>query len=163
VCFFVATAALVFCVISFTESTVTPPRHTFAFNHQAHVAAGLGCTDCHSGAKSAASAGVPDQSVCWSCHETAQGKSPAEAQFREMVAKKVPVTFRPATELSTAGVFFSHRRHVKVAKIDCETCHGAMKVHARPPAASTVPLDMNYCLNCHAKQGASQDCLACHR
>jgi hypothetical protein len=58
---------------------------------------------------------------------------------------------------------FSHRRHVTLAKLDCESCHGKMRERMAPLGVAPVRLDMNTCLSCHRREGAAEDCAACHR
>src|SRR6266542_3201175 len=57
-----------------------------AFNHAKHISAGLDCTDCHTGARTAEHATVPALATCMGCHETAVGKSAEEAKVRAYAA-----------------------------------------------------------------------------
>jgi c(7)-type cytochrome triheme protein len=61
-------------------------------------------------------------------------------------------------------VYFSHRAHVSFAKMTCENCHGDVTSWAQPPRAPEPSLvDMDACMACHRKQGASTECQICHR
>jgi len=60
-------------------------------------------------------------------------------------------------------VFYSHRRHVVVAKIPCETCHGAIARTSAPPARPLVKIRMKFCIGCHQRRNVTVDCIACHR
>jgi c(7)-type cytochrome triheme protein len=60
-------------------------------------------------------------------------------------------------------VFFSHRRHVTVAKVECQTCHGAIGEATAPPGRPAVNQSMEWCISCHEKRQVSVDCNACHR
>ena len=60
-------------------------------------------------------------------------------------------------------VFFSHRRHVVVAKLDCANCHGDMGSLSSPPIRPAVDQSMDWCMNCHQQRQASTDCVSCHK
>ncbi|MGL5892119.1 MAG: cytochrome C, partial [Bacteroidia bacterium] len=40
-----------------------------------------------------------------------------------------------------------HQQHVKVGKVECETCHGDVK--KMTVAEQQRPLTMGWCINCH--------------
>jgi predicted CXXCH cytochrome family protein len=74
-------------------------------------------------------------------------------------------------------VFFSHRQHVAVAKVECKACHGDMASLDRPPARALKRLTMAQCIACHdqsppppagapkavAARRIADNCAACHR
>lgn len=60
-------------------------------------------------------------------------------------------------------VFYSHRRHVTVAGIECATCHGDIGASTSPPKAPLNNISMRFCMSCHEKQEVTNDCNACHR
>ncbi len=78
----VAGFGLCFLLGNLLFSAVFRPARTaqpIAFNHAKHVANGLACADCHSGAEQQARAGLPTVETCRSCHESALTESPEEA------------------------------------------------------------------------------------
>jgi c(7)-type cytochrome triheme protein len=133
-----------------------------AFNHSKHIAAGLECTNCHEGAQTAEHATIPALAVCVACHESALTKSPEEAKLRAFAAAGREIPWHPVTHVP-AHVYFSHRRHVALAKIECTTCHGEMGKLSAPPSAPARRLDMQTCISCHESKQARTDCNDCHR
>ncbi|MFI5182506.1 MAG: cytochrome c3 family protein [Thermoanaerobaculia bacterium] len=143
----------------FFRPTVSQP---IAFNHQKHTKdLDLACPTCHLTVEKEAFSSLPDAEVCASCHSEPQGKSEEEKKLVQLLKAGTPLSWEPLFR-QPSHIFYSHRRHVAVAKIDCSVCHGAI-------AASTVPpgrvrrLRMNDCISCHRRTGASTDCTTCHR
>lgn len=132
-------------------------RQPLAFPHAKHTT--VGCAVCHRGAATAARAGIPDAPTCAKCHASAPGGSPQawSAAIARGTLGWVRVTHMPD------HVMFSHRRHVTLGRIACESCHGAMRDRPAPVGIAPVRLDMKTCLSCHRTEGAAEDCAACHR
>ncbi len=59
--------------------------------------------------------------------------------------------------------FFSHRRHVKLAGLECALCHGEVTQMEEPFAQPFLEIEMEWCMGCHEEKVASNDCYACHR
>jgi hypothetical protein len=129
-----------------------------AFNHAKHVGAGLSCTDCHTGARAAERATLPELSDCMSCHENALTESAEEARLRKLQE----LTWRPVTR-TPAHVYFSHRRHTALGGLDCAVCHGAMEKLTAPPERPLRPITMDGCIGCHRQKQVRSDCNDCHR
>ena len=137
-------------------------RQPIRFNHKAHVAAGVDCDGCHATAAEQAFAGMPTLETCMDCHDQPLTKDPEEKRLKAYQAAKTdPPWVRIYTE--PAHVFFSHRRHVQLAKVPCATCHGPMPQATEPPLVPAVKQSMTWCLECHRQRHASIDCIACHR
>lgn len=137
-------------------------QQPIAFNHSKHLAAGMACTDCHAGAQNEARATLPPLATCLVCHETALTQSPEENKLRTLAAAHQEPAWAPLTRVPS-HVYFSHRRHVALAKMECVTCHGAMEKLTAPPRRLFRPLTMSNCIGCHTQKGASTDCNDCHR
>jgi len=60
-------------------------------------------------------------------------------------------------------VYFSHRRHIALGKIECAQCHGDIHAFETPPLIPFVALTMDFCIDCHDEHKVNNDCLACHR
>ena len=151
-------AALVTGLVAASWVLVLPPSpvgQPIAFPHAKHQ--GVACTVCHRGAATAAHAGIPNAALCAKCHSTIPGRAEASAAQRDQPIAWVQVTHVPD------HVMFSHRRHVTIAKLDCESCHGRMRERTTPLGVAPVRLEMKTCLSCHRREGASEDCAACHR
>ncbi len=140
-----------------------PVRQPIAFNHRIHLKdAGMACPDCHVHALDGVRATIPNVEVCASCHDKAQGKTAAEAAVVEHVKNGQPIPWRKVYVIPE-HVYFSHRRHTTLAKIECETCHGRMIERTQPVARPLVPIAMSRCVDCHVEKGALNDCVGCHR
>ncbi len=133
-----------------------------AFNHSKHLSSGMSCTDCHIGAQTQARATLPTLETCLTCHEAPLGESKEEQKIRAFKAAGAELAWRPLTRVPS-HVYFSHRRHVQAAGLDCATCHGAMEKLTAPPQKLFRPLSMDNCLECHEKSRANTDCNDCHR
>ena len=138
------------------------PEQPIAYNHAKHLAAGLGCTDCHSGARAAEHATLPAIAVCMGCHENALTESAEEAKLRAVAAAGRELAWVQLTRVP-AHVYFSHRRHAVLAGIDCGACHGAMEKLTAPPSRPARQWTMDACLDCHRQKQAGTDCNDCHR
>lgn len=161
------------------RSAVTQP---IAFNHKAHIDNGLECTFCHESVESSEHADVPPSELCTACHMeradrrqvliTDEGRTgaPQDGGEEETVAAALqafgergePVPWRRIYDLPD-HVYFSHRRHVTVARIECAECHGDVPNLTRPASYPLVDHKMDWCTGCHVARGASTDCIHCHR
>ncbi len=59
-------------------------------------------------------------------------------------------------------VYFSHRRHVVLGEIECQTCHGDIGKSSMPPSRP-LKISMKKCLKCHERRNVNNDCISCHR
>jgi hypothetical protein len=133
----------------------------------------IDCQYCHSGTDRSPSAGVPAVEVCMGCH----AQFPASYDELEGIrtlkdhwAKKQPIEWVQIHRLPEY-VQFQHRAHVR-AGFSCQTCHGAVetmdKVSMTPDTKwwpwllPTQKLEMGWCIDCHRRNNATQDCAACH-
>lgn len=134
-----------------------------AFNHSKHVKeVGVTCPDCHLHALDGARATIPNLAVCGTCHAEPVGNSPEEARVVAMIQKGTPIPWRKVNILP-ANVYFSHRRHTTLGKIECPVCHGEMAERKLPLRRSLLKINMNGCTGCHEKAKVTSDCIACHR
>lgn len=134
-----------------------------AFNHLKHTKdLGLGCEFCHKFVSTGVHAGLPDAGTCVICHRAIQGKSPEAARVTALLGRGDSLQFHKLFRLP-AHVYFSHRRHVAIAQLDCQLCHGAIAATERPPSRPLVGIRMRTCLGCHRARGQSLDCVRCHR
>jgi cytochrome c7-like protein/class III cytochrome C family protein len=151
-----AGAALVTGLVAAAWIVILPPspvRQPIAFPHAKHQ--GVGCTVCHRGAATTARAAIPNAALCAKCHSTIPGRAATAAASE-------PIAWVQVTQLPS-HVMFSHRRHVTLGKLECESCHGQMKERTAPLGAAPIRLEMKTCLSCHSREGAAEDCAACHR
>ncbi len=134
-----------------------------AFNHLKHTEQlELSCEFCHQYVRTSAHSGLPDAATCSLCHATPQGTSDEAARVTELLAAGDPLRFNKLVRMPE-HVFYTHRRHVAIAELDCEICHGAIGTTERPPRRALVRMDMDFCMDCHRERDATLDCNACHR
>jgi hypothetical protein len=120
------------------------------------VTRGVGCVDCHEGAKTEERPGMPGRDFCMVCHE--------EMEDRDRFALGGPLfdeeggpKWRVAIRLP-GSVRFSHGRHAK--ERDCIDCHG--DVANDDYSVITLAAHIENCRRCHAAQEESGECAYCH-
>jgi len=167
-------------------------RQPIEFPHKKHLELKeqkLECTSCHDRAEKGRAAGRPSTKKCLSCHSGAEAKS-AEEKKLQALGEKGEIPWRRVWRLPP-HVFFSHKTHVAIAKVRCQTCHGPMETLLSPPPRPLKALRMAECIGCHeqwkppkenekgvdekesgekeggavkvAARRVSTDCNACHR
>ncbi len=132
------------------------------FNHQAHK--DLECSGCHEFVETEAFAGLPTLDLCMMCHETPLSESPEEEKIRRLANGGSPVQWQRLFK-QPGHVFYSHRRHVGIAGLECRQCHGDMGDTVVPPTR-VLNLTMDDCISCHeASEVATggEHCVDCHR
>lgn len=133
------------------------------FSHQKHVEdVGLECATCHEYFNTAEHSGLPSLSTCQGCHEEALTESPEEQKLLKLIATDPQVSFKKLFRLPDHA-YYSHRRHVAVAGLQCSTCHGPIAETAVPPRYPLVRMTMATCISCHDEQNVPTDCTGCHR
>ncbi len=142
------------------EPAVSQP---IAFNHLKHTQElGLDCVFCHTYVETGAHPGLPDADTCSLCHRAPLGESEEAAKLSQLIADGEPLRFNKLFRLPD-HVFYTHRRHVGIAELDCTICHGEISETEIPPERPLVEISMSFCLDCHLEQEETVDCNACHR
>jgi hypothetical protein len=131
------------------------------FNHKKHLTQGMECDTCHRYFKTQNFSGMPAVAICLECHQDPVTESKEEEKIREFNRRKEEVPWKRLYE-QPDHVFFSHRRHVVLGKMECRNCHGDIGQSERPASKPWVNMTMNWCMDCHAKKKVTNDCLACH-
>lgn len=134
-----------------------PDAQPLAFNHARHQA--LTCAGCHRGVENAARATLPGPEICAKCHASAP-KGIDAGQWSNL--QRTAVNWVKVTRVPDHAMF-SHQRHVTIARLDCSSCHGDIGQRTTPVGRPPIRLEMKTCLACHRREGASEDCAACHR
>jgi hypothetical protein len=133
------------------------------FNHQKHVGdLGLECATCHEYFSTSAHSGLPALTTCLACHDGTGTDSPEEKKLVDLGGRDPQPRFRKLFRLPD-HVYYSHRRHVAVGGLQCETCHGGIATTTAPPSRPLVRITMSTCVNCHVEQKVTTDCTLCHR
>jgi len=149
----------IFILVGYPNGSITQP---IAFNHSKHVESGLACVDCHEGVQTQAHATLPSLDKCLLCHQMALTESAEEEKVRTIAETDGEINWKPVTRVPT-HVYFSHRRHVALAGLECATCHGPMEQLTAPPQRPYYAISMDTCIECHEESQARTDCDDCHR
>lgn len=133
------------------------PSQPIAFSHKLHAGQyEIACQYCHTGVMKAKSANIPSPNICMNCHQQILPESP---EIQKIYAA---IDFDPETQ--TYGdnqqpiewvrvhnlpdlAYFNHSQHVKVAGLECETCHG--NVREMEVVYQHSRLTMGWCISCH--------------
>jgi len=157
------------------EDPDTPgPVQPIQFSHKHH--AGLyqiDCQYCHSGTDQSPSAGVPALEVCMGCHAQfppSYDELQGIKTLKQHWAEKKPIAWVQIHRLPEY-VQFQHRAHVQKG-FACQECHGAVEQQDKlamkdatvwwPWLLPAKTLEMGWCIDCHRRNNATQDCAACH-
>jgi hypothetical protein len=151
--------AWIVCILV-AEAAAAPSVQPIAYSHRQHIALGLQCLDCHSGADTGAAATLPSVRKCMLCHAKVAAAKPEIRKLAAFAASKHEVLWQRVYGFPLESlVKFQHAPHAR-ARIVCATCHGDMT------QASTAELlvkhNMGTCLSCHRQYKATEDCAACH-
>lgn len=155
------TIGLLILLIFINSSLSSKSKQPILFNHKTHQTAGIECIQCHSFYKDQRFSGMPKVSTCIECHKDPITQNPEEEKIRQFHKNGKEIIWERIYD-QPEHVFFSHRRHVVLAKMDCKDCHGPMGESETPPTKPWVKMTMKWCMDCHAKTKASNDCMACH-
>jgi len=133
------------------------------FDHRLHARdLEIECNICHEFYEDAQHSGLPTLTTCLGCHEGADEESSELQKITQLAAAGELDVFRKLFRVAD-HTYYSHRRHVGIAEIDCETCHGPIADSTSPPTDPLVHINMDFCLDCHRQSGVSDDCTRCHR
>ena len=118
-------ASLIVGWVIFPQLLYSKKKQPVDFNHALHIEfVEYGCESCHFFREDGTYSGVPKLAQCIDCHEELNGEDPEEEKFvYEYVAKGREVPWLIYSR-QPQNVFFSHVAHVKMAQMDCVTCHG---------------------------------------
>ena len=146
----------------YSRAAGTNRRQPISYNHKKHLALELECASCHLGiAEGRAQARIPTVEVCAACH-TSDDENPKAKAVRDYVSANKPIPWKKIYSVPD-HVYFSHRRHVGMAKLDCAVCHGDISKAEAPVTRQAVKISMARCVDCHYKMKVTNDCMACHR
>jgi hypothetical protein len=132
------------------------------FNHNLHIEqVELECSECHTRAEQSARATLPDIEICQDCHLEAMTETELEANLLTYTNENRAIPWQRIYQVPD-HVYFSHRRHVALGKLDCEKCHGNVRQLTEPADKPIINPTMNWCMDCHEESRVSNDCLGCH-
>ncbi|MFC1731069.1 cytochrome c3 family protein [candidate division KSB1 bacterium] len=127
------------------------PDQPIKFSHKVHAGQNkIDCKYCHYSSDYSKSAGIPALNVCLNCHNVVREASNSGKfeinKIHRYIEKNEPVEWIRIYNLPE-HVFFSHAQHVKVGKVECQTCHG--DIESMDMVKQISDLSMGWCVNCH--------------
>ncbi len=145
------------------------PEQPIAFSHKVHAGINkIDCKYCHVGAERGKAAVIPSLSVCMNCHYNIQGVTGTDPNYPKAVYDKEIAKIYSYIGFNTESmkyesepkpiewtkihnlpdhVYFNHSQHVKVAGLECQTCHG--QIQEMDVVQQMENLSMGWCVNCH--------------
>lgn len=138
------------------------------FSHTVHVNdLNLECTYCHAMAEKSIHATIPAAQVCLDCHEGADIDRPEAKKMLAILEKEGDLEWNRVFQVKD-HVYFSHRVHTKVAQLECQECHGSVEnmtvaMKTTGGVSDRNFIEMGWCLSCHRRRGAPQECITCHK
>ncbi|MEP6948213.1 MAG: cytochrome c3 family protein [Ginsengibacter sp.] len=148
------------------------PIQPIYYSHKVHAGDNqISCLYCHGGAQDSKHASIPSVNVCMNCHmavkdyggkpltrEDGSSVNPnAEIQKLYQYAGWNPTSKtydKPGKPIEWVKihnlpdlVYFNHSQHVKVGRIQCQTCHG--EIQKMNEVQQFADLSMGWCVNCH--------------
>jgi len=141
------------------ENEVQP----IVYNHKIHVEeVGLSCEECHVNVNMQARASIPNIQICGDCHNDVESEKQETRKVAKFVTDGNDIPWVQVHNVPDHA-YFSHRRHVVLAQIECSICHGDVSKMEKPFTMPYTTIEMRWCLDCHEKRSVSTDCYACHR
>ncbi|MBD3290503.1 hypothetical protein GF337_16990 [candidate division KSB1 bacterium] len=144
------------------------PEQPVEFSHTVHVnQLGLECLYCHSSAEKSIHATIPSSSLCLDCHEGVDMDIPEVKKMLAIIEEKGEIDWERVYEVKD-HVYFSHRVHTVIAKIECQECHGPVEhmtvaIRASGGSSDRGFMEMGWCVTCHERRGAPRECITCHK
>jgi len=129
------------------------------FSHKIHTQLVEACVFCHEMPEPGSSMGYPSEAKCMVCHTTIKPDSPFIKKLAEYRKERKSVPWVQVYRVPDF-VYFSHKVHVRKAKVGCERCHGS--VAEREVITKERPITMAACMDCHKDSGAPLRCDTCH-
>ncbi len=148
------------------------PVQPIFFSHRIHAGLNqISCLLCHGNAWDSKHATVPSPNVCMNCHaaiddyhgEKLTREDGSRVDPNEEIKKLYSYTgydpdkgkyTRPGHPIEWVQihnlpdlVYFNHSQHVRVGKIQCQTCHGP--IQEMDEVRQFADLSMGWCINCH--------------
>jgi hypothetical protein len=135
------------------------PAQPVPFSHRVHVTTkGLNCFFCHPYATRSDHAGLPPVEKCYLCHKVIASKFSPIAKVVGYYERNEPIPWQRVYVLPDF-VHFSHQAHL-AKRIDCGECHGNVAEMDRVGLQQKI--DMNWCIDCHWRNNAPDNCNTCH-
>lgn len=133
------------------------PKQPIAFSHKIHAGQyEIDCQYCHTGVRKSKSANIPSPNICMNCHTQVKTESPEIQKIYEAIdydpaTRTYGTNTKPIEWIRIHNLpdlaYFNHSQHVKVAGLECQTCHGP--IQEMEVVYQYSNLTMGWCINCH--------------
>lgn len=149
------------------------PDQPIYFSHKVHAGVNqINCLYCHGNAWESKHAAIPSMNICMNCHKAinAYEKGPkiydedgteinGTAEIKKLYQYAGftegqpwnPNNAKPIAWVKIHNlpdhVYFNHSQHVRVGKVQCQTCHGP--INEMNKVYQFSELSMGWCINCH--------------
>ncbi len=147
------------------------PTQPIAFSHKLHAGElKVDCKYCHSTVEESKSASIPALNTCMNCHKGVQLTDKYNGEISPEIKKIYKALdynpeAKPGEEYGKNPnpvrwvrihnlpdhAYFNHSQHVKVGKLQCQTCHGPVEKMEVVQQWNT--LQMGWCIDCHRNTG----------
>lgn len=123
------------------------PDQPIKFSHKLHAGYyEIDCKYCHTSVEKSKSASIPSANICMNCHNAIKTTSPEIQKIYAAIENDEPIQWVRIHNLPDLA-YFNHAQHVKVAGLECQTCHGPIEEMEVVQQYSS--LTMGWCINCH--------------
>ena len=143
------------------------PKQPIAYSHKLHAGdLKIDCKYCHSTVEESKQASIPSLNTCMNCHKGVQLTDKYNGEISPEI-KKIYAALdynpeaKPGEEYGKNPkpikwvrihnlpdhAYFNHSQHVKVGKLQCQSCHGPIEKMEVVQQYST--LQMGWCIDCH--------------
>ncbi len=125
------------------------PDQPIKFSHKLHAGFyEIDCKYCHTSVEKSKNANIPSANICMNCHNTIKTTSPEIQKIYTALENDEPIQWVRVHNLPDLS-YFNHSQHVKVAGLECETCHG--EITEMEVVQQHSLLTMGWCIDCHRK------------
>jgi hypothetical protein len=151
-------------VVAFSERPWAPRvdvEQPLPFSHRVHAGINhIPCQYCHEYARRSQTSGAPPIERCVGCHGSALtgGIKPVTRPWTDHQHQPFEIRWNRVYVLPDF-VRFTHKPHIW-AGVACQSCHGDVQTMDR--VTPVYEINMGFCIDCHTKRGATQDCFVCH-
>ncbi|MDQ2752305.1 MAG: c-type cytochrome, partial [Bacteroidota bacterium] len=148
------------------------PEQPIFYSHKVHAGINqISCLYCHGNTEVGKQANIPSVNICMNCHmgineykgeklyrpngEEVDGTAEIKKLYKYAgyesgkiwdASKAKPIAWTRIHNLPKLA-YFNHSQHVKVGKIQCQTCHG--EIQKMDEVHQFADLSMGWCINCH--------------
>ena len=148
------------------------PEQPIFYSHKVHAGINqISCLYCHGNTEMGKQANIPSVNICMNCHlgineykgeklyrangEEVDGTAEIQKLYKYAnyetgrvwdASKAQPIAWTRIHNLPD-HVYFNHSQHVKVGKVQCQTCHG--EIQKMDEVHQFADLSMGWCINCH--------------